>query len=727
MARAAIPERPPNPLALTPKTSGRDSEPKAPPLSDRDDEARTYVQNRLRDCSSANAVLQRRWVTNKALRIGRQYAIWSESTGRYTKEPVPSWRERHVTNVINPVIKTYIAQLLKNNPEWDTVPSSPDIEAVSNAKFAKKVLDYHLMEWKWALRSQHLASWMLETGSAFGKVIFDPSRGPLSEAVDENGQPLAWPGSKEASGAEVLMVDDGGRPLTWQPGGIICEVISPFQIMVDPSFVGDLDDAPYILQVSVQPLEWFQDHFERGKYVVGDSGIDDSLMLERQFQYLAGGTSTFGDETEVDYAVYAECWVRPTKRYPRGRWLCLGGDVVLQDSDSPYLYVRGARPDRDWHPYVHFSCVPIGGRFWPLDIIGDCVGIQRAINNLTSWALEVMKLMGKPKWMVPDGALPKGYRISSEPGENVPFRPAYGAPYQAAGKDLPASFFKLLEMMFSNLDFVSSQHGPSRGQAPQGIKSGIGLALLQEQDELDLGPISRLWEMSLAELGRKCLLRVAQYWDTKRKVAIMGPNEEFDAFMFSGADVSSTMDVVVRAGSSLPKSRAATMAYVKDMVNMGVYQPALNPDHRRRVMEMLEIGSREERLDEGRQQRRRAQIENLLMLRGILPTVEYYHDHDAHAEEHLHFLNTDEYRRKSAENPQLEVLVNVHLAMHFGPQNQAAQMERQQIGAPIGPGQLMGGQQQGSVPQEGNPKANLGGMQGLVGLPQAAANANQAK
>ena len=711
-----------NPLEEIRRTERKD-EPKSdvPPLGKDDDQLKHYVSSRASECATAMIPLQRRWVVNKALRIGHQYYIWNDTQKRLKESAAPSYRERHTTNVIDPVVRTYIAQLLQNRVSWYVIPGKMESEAIFKSKLATKVLDYHYGECRLEEKAQMIAAWMFETGSGFCKVNWDPSIGPLEEAVDDNGDALFWPGTEER------MVDERDNPLTWQPGGVDIEVVSPFQMLVDPDWTGDLDECPYIIQQSIRTIDWFKNHFKRGVYVTGTVNQSEDLWLERQFTSIATGRGRGGlgpTDSQTKWNVYRECWIRPSTKYPNGRVIYLGGDVVLNVTDCPYLKVRGARPDIDWHPFVHFKCIPIPGRFWPMDVVGNLHGIQKAINRIISDCLEVQKLTSKPKWMIPQGSMQKNYRITSEAGENLWFNSAYGPPFMSKPPPAPAYVFNLLELMMKNLDFVSAQHGPTRGQAPQGVRSGIGLALLQEQDERDINPIASLYEHSMEKVGRKTLLRVAQFWDQPRLVRIMGQNEEMDAFFFEGSDVSSSFDVIVKAGSALPKSRAATLAWVKDLVNMGIYLPAMNPSHRRLVMEMLEVGTAEERIEGERQHERFAQIENIQMKRGINPKVEWYHNHDIHLEQHLNFANSDEFRRLVTEKPEIEIAWNMHIAGHANPDNQSSMQEVGRMGMPPGP-QEQGGARQGSVPMEAsNPKMNLQPMPGMVGLPQAAAQSN---
>jgi len=655
--------------------------------------------------------------------MGNQYHTWSVAASRFTQQKVPSYRERHTSNVIDPVVRTWTAQLLRSNPEMDVMPGGTDSKARRKSRLNKKLLQWHQIECQWAYTQQLVANWMWETGSGFINVAHDPSVGPLQEAVDLQGNILKWEGTDEP------MIDELGNPLTYQPGGVDWEVVPPFQILIDPQYLGHIDGSPYITRRTVKTVDWVRQNFpEKGKYIQGNLDLSDDLWLERQFTAISQGSSSGsldygGSDSTTRWVIYYETWVRPTAEYPRGRLICSAENMILRMTDSPYLEARGARPDRDWHPFVHFCCIPIGGRFWPQDIVGNLTGIQRAINLIVSICLEHVKLLGKPKWMIPEGSMAKGRKITSEPGEQIRYNAAYGEPHVSIPTPLSGDIFKLLEVMFQHLDFVSAQHGPSRGQAPQGVKSGVGVNLLQEQDEMDLSPISSLWEDSLAKLGRKTLLRVSQFWDAPRLIQIAGPNNELDAFRFSGADVSSSSDVVVRAGSALPKSRIATMARIKDLVNIGYYQPALVPAHRREIAIQLELGSAEERMEGDRIDQRRAQMENEWMAMGLNPAVEWYQNHDIHLEEHVLWMKSDEFQRLVAQKPDLYALMNFHIVAHTQPAQQMAMQQMQGL-----PGQMMPGQMggpMGSAPMDGNPSGNLSGLPGMPGLSQAQSNSEQ--
>lgn len=700
----------------TPSTHYPMTKKPGPPQTEAESKAGFFVQERLNECQTAMMSLHRKWVINKALRLGHQYHIWSDQNLRLRSVQAPSYRERHITNVVDPVVRTYVAQLLQNPVQFQVVPAKTDPEAMMKASNANKLLEYHFHECSWDRLQQVVANWMFEVGCGWVKVIWDPAKGPLEEAVDRHGEPMKWAAGPLAG---IPMTDPKtGHPLTYPVGSVVYETPSPFQMFVDPLFVGPIDDAPYIIQRTMHPLDWFQEQYpEKGKYVTPENIHGHGQSVERQFMAIAygdGRSFLAAGDSNTDYAYHTELWLRPTKEHPKGRHICMGNEVVLKDTDCRYLYARGARPDRDWHPYVMFECSPIPGRFWPQDVVGNAHGIQKAINRLVSDALEVSKMTGKPKWAIPIGSMERSKRITTETGENLWYNSTYGPPHMLPPGHLSPDTINLINIMFEHLDFVSMQHGPSRGQAPSGVKSGIGLNLLQEQDMRDMNPIAKLWEASNAALGRKTLMRCAQEWSTRRKVRIMSNNNRMDAFEFTGADLSSSFDVFVKAGSSLPKSKAATMAWYKDLVNMGVFLPAMNPQHRRQLIEDLEVGTVEQRIEGERQHRRRAQWENILLKKGILPNVEWFQDADVHLEEHLSYMNSDDYLMTVNENPQVEVFFNMHIALHVQPMNQWASQEQGQLGMPPGPQQV--GARQGSVPQgQGNPQMNLQGLPSMPG------------
>jgi len=134
------------------------------------------------------------------------------------------------------------------------------------------------------------------------------------------------------------------------------------------------------------------------------------------------------------------------------------------------------------------------------------------------------------------------------------------------------------------------------------------LAFLQEQDETQLGPIIEDFEDSIALLGSLTLSRYSQFYSTQRLLRAYRPGGRSDVLKFKGADLKGNTDVMVQAGSALPKLKAAKQQYVIQLVELGILKDP------KRIEDWLELGGAEpDKIDLAFRQ---ADRENDYMMRG---------------------------------------------------------------------------------------------------------------
>lgn len=698
--------RVPSPLSKSEPPSDETRRGEAPSQSRLEQEAGGWVRSVVIMAQGIYEPLHREWAINKAVHIGQQYAYWSDKGRVATDKPQ---KTRVTVNVIHQVIQTMMSMLLKTQPQPVVMPKSAEIGDKDAAKVAEKVLDHLWDECQMPSKEQHVASTMFETGSCFAKVIWDSEAGPVEETTDEDGRPLVDP----ESGAE--MVDEDGNPFKFQIGRVEVEVCPPWQILPDPNAMS-LDDATWVVHTRMRSLSWIREHFPEWGDAISGELESGTGTLEHQFhRYTAGGLNVTSGVVygKSEWARVNEAWIKPGtvvggKRYNQGAVItqCQGFAVVR---DNPYMQARGANPESDWHPFVHFRCYEVG-RFWPLGVTELLRPIQREINRITSMLVQSQRLMTGPKWLIPTTAGVAKGQLTDEPGEKVYYHPVGGKPEPVAPPPIPQYAFALLEKMYANVDFVSGQHGPSRGQAPIGIKSGIGLSLLQEQDASDLLPVARNWEQSLSRLGRLMLLRVSQFWHMTRLVTVIGADQQVEAFHFSNSDLGGNVDVRVVAGSGLPKSKAAQQALVEKLITLGILSPVV-PQHRRVIMQMLELGFAEDAHRDQELDRRRAEQENELLIHRIPVHAQWFEDHLAHAERHIAFMKGDIYRKAASEDQMVTVLLNMHIAEHMNPQfapmaGGPAALGGVQAAQSLGGGQAQNMSFNGSVSGPQEPQAN---------------------
>jgi hypothetical protein len=284
-------------------------------------------------------------------------------------------------------------------------------------------------------------------------------------------------------------------------------------------------------------------------------------------------------------------------------------------------------------------------------------------------------------------------------------------PAPVQGVQMPAQVESLLAGLREQILDISGQSEVSRGSVPTGVRSGVAVAYLQEEDDTKLGPTVDNMEQAVALEGSLTLERFSQFYTVNRIIRFYRHDGKFDAIKFKGADLKDNTDVICQAGSAMPKMKAARQQYTLELVSLGVLTDP------KEIKEELDMGSGEP--DNNDKAVTQADRENNIMLHGLqmgmftVPDdandqqlqqtvsaavpVKQWHNHAVHIERHTSQMMDEEFDQLSISHPGIPRLFDEHVAMHqqFLQQQQQQQMAMQQAakGAPEGVGGTPAGQQ----------------------------------
>jgi len=284
--------------------------------------------------------------------------------------------------------------------------------------------------------------------------------------------------------------------------------------------------------------------------------------------------------------------------------------------------------------------------------------------------------------------------LTSQPGEiveyNYPFKPEAWTP-----PPIPEYIHKTIEACLRDLDDVSAQHDASQARVPQGVRSGIAIAQLQEEDESMLGPSIMGAEDGLGLLGSWILRLLNRYVKEERLIKIVGQDRAVETRFFKGENLVGKssqngvnyFDVHVQMGSQLPWSKSARLEFMIQLVQYGI----LNPDlHRQQILRMLEIGSEDPLLQESKLDQDAVRRENIQMSQGLALPINAWDNDDEHLPGHRNFQKRAEYERIIQVNPQIGEVFEQHIAQHVARMQETfrvqaeSQMQQQPGAAPAG-------------------------------------------
>jgi hypothetical protein len=347
-------------------------------------------------------------------------------------------------------------------------------------------------------------------------------------------------------------------------------------------------------------------------------------------------------------------------------------------------------------PFIKLDMIETGG-FYAESSITDLVPIQRLYNRQRSQIVENGNIMGRPKWLAPQGSI-QASKISSEPGQVIEYQQLGPKPELVQPPALPEYIQAGPELALRDMDDISGQHEISRGQQPGQVTAATAISYLQEQDDTLLSDSVFSLEEGMAKMGRQLLSHVLQFFAGERLMMLVGEDGSFDAVQLSASALRGNTDVRVQAGSALPASRAARQATVLELFKLGAFGPPGEEQTNKKLLEALDMSGMEKVLSDWRIDERQAQRENTKMSQGIPCEPHQYDNHVAHIVVHNRFRKG---QRFETLDPMIQEMFSEHVLMH-----EQANMAQQMVAmtAGLGPAGPPGSESdQGGAPGGGAP------------------------
>jgi hypothetical protein len=632
----------------------------------------------------------------------------------------PNWealnsdkKPKLVINHALTVARTELAKLTKSRPIMDVIANSDEEKDISAAKVGSAALD--ACEWRFKLNKKRKQAlwWMIQCGIGavyVGYDHYDDSAGYMEYVID----PLTGsPTFDKARKAELQQLYEDGEidnlvVEKYALGECEYKVYSPFQLLPD-EFALDFNEIKDLITVDVVNIDELKSMYGRSaRDVKPDADAVLGVMEQRAIMRagISGGIDQDKVQLQDGVKVYT-FWCLPgyynnnsyLKNGKYFRWC--NGNVILDESDA-FPYADGRMP------FVFFSHVPSAASIWPDSVMTHIRGPNLEIDKTISQLIENKDYMSNPMWRIATQHRIKG-DIKNVAGGMVRYRhvPNVPPPEPIEGLQMPPQVENLLTGLRAQILDISGQSEVARGRVPTGVRSGVAVAYLQEEDDSKIAPTIEDMEEAVALMGSLTLARFSQFYTTQRILRYYRRDGLFDVLKFKGADLRNNTDVVAQSGSAMPKSKAARQQYTLELVSLGILR---DPD---KIEAMLELGQGEPSPDE--KAKSQAKRENNYMRHGMPDAlykpegditeetknvatavpVERWHNHELHIQIHTDEMLAEEWDKLRISQPEIVQLFNQHIAMHqqFLQEQLQQQMMVQMAmkGSPDGPPGQTGG------------------------------------
>jgi hypothetical protein len=651
------------------------------------------------------------WWNNIALVAGDHNATWSPTTGRY-EDRDSYWandtdkkKPKLVINHALSIGRTELAKLTKAHPIMDVVANSDEQEDIAAAKVSKAALE--ACEWRFKLRKRRKQAlwWMIQCGLGAIYVGWDylnEEAGNLDYVIDPaTGDPTFDPIRQKAL-LEAYEKGEGEEPEkeSYPLGECEFKVYSPFQLLPDELAL-DFDEIQDIIATDVVDVDVLKSIYGRAANEIKPDSSAALGVMEQRMIARAGIASSQASGTPVEHGVKVHTFFllpgvyRGNKFLERGIYVRWCNSNIILDSSTAFPYADGRMP------FVFFQHVPSSTTIWPDSIMTHIRGPNLEVDKTISQLIDNKDYMANPMWRVATQHRIRG-EIKNVAGGIVRYRhvPNVPPPEPLPGLQMPAQVENLLQGLRAQILDISGQSEVARGRVPSGVRSGVAVAYLQEEDDSKIAPTVENMEEAIAMMGSLTLARFSQFYSVARTLRYYRQDGVFDVLKFKGADLKNNTDVQTQSGSAMPKSKAARQQYTLELVGLGILQD------RKKIEEMLEIGMGEKTSEE--KATAQAERENMYMRHGLPDSlykpgdhmeedtqkvsvavpVKRYHNHELHMQIHTDELLEQEYDQLAISHPEILRLFDEHIAQHqkFIEEKLQQQMMAQQAakGAPEG-------------------------------------------
>jgi hypothetical protein len=505
----------------------------------------SWTKQAYTQCKTIRQTIERQWYINLAFYSGKQnistipISHGSSATGgvRLYTPTAPYYRSRPIYNRIRPIVRKELAKLTAQKPSASIIPSTSDEQDQAAAKAGEQIWESVFRRKKLEAIHRQTQMWARVTGNGFTKCYWDPT------AVN--------PDTRD------------------QLGDFCYQVITPFHLFVPDILALDIEDQPYIIQVTTRTPEWVRINYPGVN--PEPNVMEASDILNDSFLNLVGANNY-----RKNSVLCFEVWVKANnvEFMPNGGMFLIIGETLVE-------YVEGNPYTHQQYPFAKIDNISTS-RFYSESVVTDLISVQREYNRTRGQIIEAKNTMAHPQLLSAAGAI-EANKITTEPGQVIEYKIGFPVPQPLPLQNLPNYVIQELNSQLLDFDDISGQHDVSKGQAPPGVTAATAINFLQEQDDTMLSESFQSIEAYYEKIAYQTLCYASQYWTMPRMVKVAGKGEQFDVMAFKGADLRSNTDIRVEAGSALPTSKAAKQAFIMDLMQLGFVPPEQG-------LELMEMG-----------------------------------------------------------------------------------------------------------------------------------------
>lgn len=555
---------------------------------------------------------------NMARYKGIQY-LSQELPNRYTErdQNMVKATQKVVINLIKDYTNMKVSRLIKYRPGVAILPTNDEFEDKVGSKLCKYLLDNIWYQERFDgeyilnfVRTVHVM------GEACCHVMWDAEAGgthpeyeQYREAVN-GGQKVVL---KDAMGKEQK--DASGNPIYVEREIKVGDVVYKTWLPLDYLFEekDHWSKVDYVFHKEVMNLD-----DAKLKYGEQDALIADNTSQVYDYQRMI-------DRTLKNEVILWHFYHRDTKGIPGGRYICFTQRGIVRNKATNYK-------DREL-PVTRLTDADYPGELYAHSFIDDIRGTVGAYNNLTNMTLRNALLVSHPKWVFPAGSVRK-----ESLGNDITLVEFKGPqpPQLVVAQSTPSDVFNFRAQLKEETMQNAAISSIARGEPPPGIKAGVALQFLSEQEQERQNEMVMKFNEWILQTAIKTLMRASENYDSsdKRMLRILGKNNKWMSTFFDVKYLTKRYDIRLQNASSLPQSKAARMQTLLDLYEK--FPGQITPEQ---VLDMLDFAQDEKFMNMQTRSVRSAEAENEQILEGVeeapINDPQEYEDHITHWKIHV--------------------------------------------------------------------------------------------
>lgn len=495
------------------------------------------------------------------------------------------YRANHIRSYVN----RRIAQLSASSGTPVPMPPTPDIADQMAARAARSYLDHIVRAHKLDYERRMLLTWAVICGTSYMVSAWDEGAGDVGRIwkSPNTGERLADQSLPRRNGKVKELLEEYESYDDEAEGDHHLRALGPFQVFYADDFT-EMRDVPWI---GIEELWSPQKVWSRYPKNARDVHFDYEVQAAHQTDWrrltslvsMVYRTGRSRSNAHREGVVVRHFWVPPSPLLKEGAYICATNRTILYHGPHNLADTGVTIPVFRCRHTIN------PGSAYGDSLTIDLISLQEEYNEGINQVFSQRNRVGHPTWIAARDAEVEGERHTF--GDMLEFdgRTRY-PPQLISPPTLSEAHVATVDRPLDDMARVASQSDVSQGRGGgSNVRSADQTEMLQEADAQVIsnpaGELEDCWGDVL-----QAAVRIAQHRVTnERVIAVHGLTRGVEAAYFTGSDMRGVKNVWIQKGTMQPRSRALQIRRLQDLLSLGAIDPT-NPDHRRWIREVYEIG-----------------------------------------------------------------------------------------------------------------------------------------